>query len=155
MLDIGFGTGTLTTKLYEHGCSIYGQDFSSRMIELASGKMPGSHLYQEDFTNGLAEPLRDQCYDFIVATYSLHHLSDEQKISFLRTLCNCLKEDGKILNGDVAFENRDKLNQCRQEAGDEWDEEEIYFVADELRSAFPGISFQQVSHCAGILALAR
>ena len=70
-------------------------------------------------------------------------------------LCNCLKEDGKILNGDVAFENRDKLNQCRQEAGDEWDEEEIYFVADELRSAFPGISFQQVSHCAGILALAR
>ena len=24
VLDIGFGTGTLTTKLYEHGCSIYG-----------------------------------------------------------------------------------------------------------------------------------
>ena len=74
VLDIGFGTGTLTTKLYEHGCSIYGQDFSSRMIELASKKMPGSHLYQGDFTKGLAEPLRNQCYDFIVATYSLHHL---------------------------------------------------------------------------------
>ena len=36
VLDIGFGTGTLTTKLYERGCSIYGQDFSSRMIALAS-----------------------------------------------------------------------------------------------------------------------
>ena len=37
VLDIGFGTGTLTTKLYERGCSIYGQDFSSRMI-FDSGK---------------------------------------------------------------------------------------------------------------------
>ena len=46
VLDIGFGTGTLTTKLYEQGCSIYGQDFSSRMIELASEKMPNAHLYR-------------------------------------------------------------------------------------------------------------
>lgn len=46
VLDIGFGTGTLTTKLYERGCSIYGQDFSSRMIALASEKMPNAHLYQ-------------------------------------------------------------------------------------------------------------
>lgn len=28
--------------------SIYGQDFSSRLIELASKKMPDSHLYQAD-----------------------------------------------------------------------------------------------------------
>ena len=35
VLDIGFGTGTLTTKLYEQGCQIWGQDFSGRMIELA------------------------------------------------------------------------------------------------------------------------
>lgn len=155
VLDIGFGTGTLTTRLYEHGCSIYGQDFSSRMVELASGKMPGSLLYQGDFTNGLVEPLRNQSYDFIVATYSLHHLTDEQKVSFLHSLFGCLKENGKILIGDVAFETRDQLNQCRQEAGDEWDDEEIYFVADELKNAFPSLSFRQVSYCAGVLTLAR
>lgn len=38
VLDIGFGTAVLTAKLYEQGCAIYGQDFSSRMIELASEK---------------------------------------------------------------------------------------------------------------------
>ena len=86
VLDIGFGTGTLTTKLYEHGCSIYGQDFSSGMIELASGKMPGSHLYQGDFTKGLVEPLRNQCYDFIVATYSLHHLTGNSLSRTLRAV---------------------------------------------------------------------
>ena len=33
VLDIGFGTGTLTAKLYESGCVIYGQDFSPKMID--------------------------------------------------------------------------------------------------------------------------
>lgn len=44
VLDIGFGTAVLTAKLYEQGCTIYGQDFSSRMIELASEKMPDAQL---------------------------------------------------------------------------------------------------------------
>ncbi len=30
--------------------------------------------------------LEHQSYDYIVATYSLHHLKDEQKVNFLRTL---------------------------------------------------------------------
>lgn len=45
VLDIGFGTGTLTAKLYENGFTIYGQDFSERMVELASEKMPEAYLY--------------------------------------------------------------------------------------------------------------
>lgn len=39
VLDIGFGTGLLTKRLYEQGCEIWGQDFSSRMIEIAGAKM--------------------------------------------------------------------------------------------------------------------
>ena len=155
VLDIGFGTGTLTTKLYERGCVIYGQDFSPKMIEQAIKKMPDAYLYEGDFTQGLAEPLCRQSYDFIVATYSLHHLTDEQKIAFLRTLKDRLQENGQILIGDVAFETREKLDQCREAAGDEWDDEEFYFVADELKSVFPDLSFTQVSCCAGILTLTR
>lgn len=60
-----------------------------------------------------------------------------------------------ILIGDVAFESRDKLNQCRQETGDEWDDEEIYFVFDELRTVFPHLTFTQISYCAGVLTLTR
>lgn len=153
VLDIGFGTGTLTAKLYENGCTIYGQDFSARMLELASGKMPKAHLYQGDFTKGLVAPLLQQSYDFIVATYSLHHLSDEQKISFLRVLQGLLNPGGQILIGDVAFETRAALERCREAAGDEWDDEESYFVADELRKAFPSLAFSQISCCAGVLSL--
>ena len=60
VLDIGFGTGVLTSRLYEHGCRIYGQDFSARMIELAQAKMPDARLYQGDFSKGLVPELRAQ-----------------------------------------------------------------------------------------------
>ena len=155
VLDIGFGTAVLTAKLYEQGCTIYGQDFSSRMIELASAKMPDAHLYQGDFTTGLVEPLRGRRYDAIIATYALHHLTDAQKIVFLSALRGCLNENGKILIGDVAFETRDALNQCRQEAGAQWDDDEIYFVIEELKKDFPDLSFTQLSPCAGVLTISR
>ena len=153
VLDIGFGTGTLTTKLYENGCTVYGQDFSARMIELASVKMPDAHLYQADFSEGLAEPLQQQNYDFIVATYSLHHLTDDQKVAFLQSLRKHLNSNGMILIGDVAFETRTQLEKCRQKVGKEWDDEEIYFVVEELRNAFPDLLFTPVSYCAGILTV--
>ena len=155
VLDIGFGTGTLTTKLYEQGCSIYGQDFSTRMIALTSEKMPYAHLYQGDFSKGLVEPLRDRRYDYIVATYSLHHLTDTQKRVFLSELRDHLKENGKIIIGDVAFETRKDLERCRLAAGDAWDDYEIYFVAEELRKDLPDLSFTQISDCAGVLMLGR
>ena len=153
VLDIGFGTGTLTAKLYEKGCVLYGQDFSSRMIELASAKMPEAHLFQGDIMNGLVVPLLLRRYDFIVATYCLHHLTDEQKKWFLRLMLDQLNENGKILIGDVAFRTREELEKCKQETGDEWDDEEVYFVADEMKKEFPGLEFTKVSYCAGILSI--
>ncbi len=153
VLDIGFGTGTLTSKLYENGCEIYGQDFSQRMLELAKEKMPRATLYQGDFTRGLAEELRNRKYDFILGTYSLHHLSDQQKIVFFSELLKLLKDDGKLLIGDVAFERREDLERCRSEAGDCWDEDEIYFVAEELGRSFEKLSFTPKSYCAGIIEI--
>lgn len=153
VLDIGFGTGTLTSKLYEHGCMIYGQDFSDRMIELAQEKMPNAKLFQGDFSNGLVEPLLQQKYDAIIATYSLHHLTDMQKITFLKNLLLLLNEGGCIYIGDVAFESREALQKCIDAVGDEWDDDEIYFVYDELKLHFPTMQFEQMSNCAGIISL--
>ncbi len=155
VLDIGFGTAVLTAKLYAKGCAVFGQDFSVRMIALAQEKMPDATLCQGDFTQGLAEELRQHQYDAIVATYSLHHLTDAQKVPFLKGLLSLLKEDGAIYIGDVAFQTRAQLEECKAQAGDAWDDDEIYFVYDELKAHFPHMKFEQVSDCAGILSLAR
>ena len=155
VLDIGFGTGTLATKLYKNSCTIYGQDFSSRMVEIALEKMPNAHLYQGDFAQGLVEPLQSLSYDFIVATYSIHHLTDEQKIVFLKDLLNHLNDGGKILIGDVAFETREEFDAVREEVGSEWDEEEFYCIAEELKTEFPSLNFEKITFCSGILTLSR
>lgn len=153
VLDIGFGTAVLTAKLYEKGYTIFGQDFSSRMIELAQDKMPHAKLYRGDFSQGLAQEIKQNQYDAIVATYSLHHLTDQQKVSFLNDLLPLLKDGGAVYIGDVAFKTRALLEQCRMQAGEQWDEDEIYFVYDELKEKFPKMKFEAISYCAGILSL--
>lgn len=153
VLDIGFGTATLTSKLYEQGCNVYGQDFSAKMIELAQPKMPNAHLYQGDFSEGLVKPLTQERYDAIIATYSLHHLTDSQKVSFLKSLLSLLNEGGCIYIGDVAFETRVVLENCKAQAGNEWDDDEIYFVYDEIKAFFPSIQFEQMSDCAGLISI--
>lgn len=155
VLDIGFGTGTLTTKLYENGCSVYGQDFSMRMIELAKEKMPNANLYQGDFSKGLVPELIDCKFDYIIGTYSLHHLTDERKVSFFNELLNHLNDGGKLLIGDVAFNTREELEKCKTEAGDDWDEDEIYFVLNEIRKSFPQATFEQKSFCSGVIAISK
>lgn len=153
ILDIGFGTGTLTTKLYEQGCRVWGQDFSERMIELAKVKMPKAKLYQWDFSKGLVKELKQNRYDAIIATYSLHHLSDEQKIGLIKDLLLLLNDGGHIYIGDVAFETRAELERQKALIGDEWDDDEIYFVVDEFTKSFPQMKFEQFSFCSGLLSL--
>lgn len=153
VLDIGFGTATLTSKLYEAGCTIYGQDFSPRMLTLAQEKMPQAKLYRGDFAQGLVAPLLEERYDAIIATYSLHHLTDSEKVTFLRSLLPLLSSGGRVYIGDVAFPNREALQNCQREVGEEWDEDEYYFVYDELRPHFPHCRFTPCSPCAGLLEL--
>ena len=155
VLDIGFGTGTLTKKLYDAGCEICGQDFSERMVEIARAKMPKALLCTADFSEGLVPELRACRYDAIIASYSLHHIDDERKAGFLRELTPLLLDGGTILIGDVAFRTRRELELCRERAGESWDEDEHYFVYEELQAALPKLAFTRISHCAGVFSLSR
>ena len=153
VLDLGFGTGTLTERFYRAGCQVFGQDFSPEMLAIARGKMPEAGLFLGDLARGLAPELAERDYDCIVATYSLHHLTDGEKVRFLRESRERLRPGGAILIGDVAFENRAALEACRAAAGERWDGEEVYFAVDELREDFPELRFEKLSSCAGILTL--
>ena len=154
VLDIGFGTGVLTARLYQAGCRVYGPDFSARRIALARETMPDAQLVQGDFTQGIVPELTANRYDFIISTYALHHLTDEQKPGFIRSLLKLLTPGGTLLVGDVAFATRTEEASCRAAAGDDWDDEEYYFVAEDMPGYAPD-SFTPLSHCAGVLAWCR
>lgn len=156
VLDIGFGTGVLTSKLYENGHQIDGIDFSDEMIAIAQAKMPLANLIEWDISNGLPDELVTRKYDAIVSTYALHHLADEDKITFIQSLLPLLAEGGRFFIGDIAFQTRKALEVCRKNSQGYWDEDEFYFVADEINESladFCKCEFHQISHCGGVFVI--
>ena len=99
--------------------------------------------------------LQGQTFDFITATYSLHHLTLEGKRDFLAQLRRQLAPEGEILIGDVAFRTQAELEACRNAAGPSWDEEEIYFVLEELLPFFPDLRYEKISDCAALMTLKK
>lgn len=153
VLDVGFGTGEIASRLYERGYQVYGQDFSPEMLRAAQARMPQAELYQGDFTQGLHRELTCRRYDAIIATYALHHMQPAAQTAFIRTLLNLLEEGGMLLIGDVAFATRAERDACRRRFAQDWDDEEAYFVYEDLLRDFPGqVGFRALSFCAGVLA---
>lgn len=158
ILDIGFGTGILTTRLYDLGYKITGIDFSAKMIDIVKQKMPGATLIKWDFSKGLPEEINNQRFDYIVSTYALHHLTDTEKVNFIHSLSHLLKPSGRILIGDVSFETRTELEKCKENYFDFWDSEEVYFIAEEMIDSLGynlNCTYNKISHCAGILSLSN
>lgn len=158
VLDIGFGTGVLTSKLYENGHQLDGIDFSPKMIAIAKDKMPMANLIEWDISNGLPGYVKENKYDSIVSTYTLHHLTDEDKTVFIESLLSVLAENGKIFIGDIAFQTREKLEICRNNNRSYWDNDEFYLVYEELKASLINIctcEFQQASHCGGVFIISK
>lgn len=157
ILDVGFGTGLLTSKLYEDGAKIYGIDFSKTMIDIAKKKMPNGVFIQRDFNLGIPSELKCEKFDYIISSYAIHHLNDHKKVEFISELKDLLNEGGKIIIADVAFKSEKDLLQCKRDNLNKWDEDEIYMIEDRV---VPSLSknnikakYTQISSCAGILEI--
>lgn len=97
ILDVGFGTGTLTKRLYDDGHSIYGIDFSKEMIAIAKEKMPNAYLFQRNMEEGLPFEFEKEKFHAIISTYALHHVTDRKKLNGFNSYpFRCMKE-GQLL----------------------------------------------------------
>ncbi|MEW8954885.1 class I SAM-dependent methyltransferase [Clostridium sp.] len=157
ILDVGFGTGLLTNRLYIDGAKIYGMDFSQNMIHIAKEKMPKGIFIQWDFNLGVPSQLKTEKFDYIISSYAIHHLDNDKKFQFINELKGLLNEDGKIIIADVAFKTENELIKCKSDNDSIWDDEEIYMVGEEIISKLSdkGINsrYTQISPCAGILEI--
>ena len=154
VLDIGIGTGKLSTELYKNGYQITGIDFSEEMLKVCNEKMPLAKLVQHDFSKGLPDDIKYEKFDYIVSTYAFHHLNDIDKIIFIKKLLENLNKNGLIIIGDVAFQTRKQLNECKLINKNGWDDEEYYIVYDEIKNNLDNIcniEFKKISNCAGII----
>lgn len=158
VLDIGFGTGALTSRLYKCGCDITGIDFSDKMIKIAKMKMPKARLVKWDFSKGLPAEIKDCKFDYIIFTYSIHHISDTEKVNIIKSLETMLNNEGKVVIGDVAFETKSNLEFCREKYAGLWDSSEFYIVFSDIKKCLGDTSdckFKKISHCSGILTITK
>jgi len=156
VLDVGIGTGVLASKLCAGGNLITGIDFSEKMLKITKSKMPNARLITHDFTSGLPDELVNEKFDFIVLTYSIHHLTYEEQTSFLLKALKHLTTNGSIIIGDVAFETVDMMKKCEEENKAYWDEDEFYIIYSELFKRLDdncNIEYQQITHCSGIVKI--
>lgn len=158
VLDVGFGTGILTTQLYSIGCNITGLDFSNKMIDIAKKKMPDATLLNWDISKGLPDEIKNNHFDFIISTYAIHHLTDKEKINFIKSLFPLMNESGNIIFGDVSFETRDELEKSKAKFNEYWDNDEFYFIASEIKEQLKDeyfCNYIKISHCAGVLTISK
>ncbi|OJV64956.1 MAG: hypothetical protein BGO41_15325 [Clostridiales bacterium 38-18] len=158
ILDLGIGTGSLTNELYKNGVNIVGVDFSKKMIEEANKKMPKGTFICYDFNENLPSEITNRKFDYIISSYAIHHVDDERKLELINHLSNTLKNNGKIIIADIAFENMEHLELVKTETG-QWDEDEYYIVADKFISRLDDLgfyaSYRQISKCGGVLEIRR
>ena len=153
VLDVGIGTGVLSYMLYEKGHCIAGTDYSIEMLRISQEKMPNAELIQWDFTKEAPDSIKNKKFDFIVSTYALHHLSNDEKLRLIPELLTFLDVGGVLYIGDIGFANLLEMEKCKETFSDEWDDE-YYFVISELGERLNcHVKYQQLSHCCVLLEL--
>jgi putative AdoMet-dependent methyltransferase len=157
VLDLGIGTGNLSTHLAALGCRIWGIDFSAEMLARAREKLPQAVLVQGDLLRSWPGAL-DRRFDRIVSAYVLHEFDLPTKIELLQRLArDHLAPGGCIVVGDIAFPTAAAHDHARTDWARLWDEDEHYWIAEETvvacRQAGLQVIYEQISICGGVFRL--
>ncbi|MGD8191615.1 MerR family transcriptional regulator [Brevibacillus ginsengisoli] len=152
-LDAGTGTGNLAKRFAGHCRKLSAFDQSTEMLALCKRKNPE---VETKLGNFLAIPYLDHTFDFVVTSYAMHHLTDQQKALALHEFDRVLKPVGRLVIADLMFmdhEERQKhlhhlVNEGKLERVQEI-EEEYYadrsFLIDQLDKMGYQIEVEQLN----------
>lgn len=155
ILDVGFGTGIVTRKLYADGYEITGVDSSKKMVEVGKESMPKAQLVAADYSLGLPLCLVDGEYDMIISAYAFHHLDNYEQERLIHDLYRVLAPGGCIVIGGLAFESLEAMKELHRQYRDAWLYQGMYVLYDELNEIFSHITWKKLSKCAGVVTITK
>ena len=153
-LDLGCGTGNLAGYLKLEGASVWATDFSLEMIKIARTKFPDLPFEVQDLCDPLPV-IYPQRYDLITSAYVFHHFLLPEKISLIKRYLNQhLSPGGKLLVGDLVFQDKSTMDQISQTYPDTWDDEYYWIVEEDLpvlKANGLNVQVIPISVCAAVL----
>lgn len=156
ILEMGIGTGRMTFSLYKEGYDITGVDSSVKMIHKAIEIMPKNNYIHKNFIDSLQD-LKEQKFDVIIFTYSIHHINTKNQEDLLLRLSKHLNNNGEIIIGDVMTNTNDEMKSLSEHNKDIWDFDEYYptlenYTTHDIGNCYE-LDFQRVTFCSGITTL--
>jgi putative AdoMet-dependent methyltransferase len=106
-LDVGTGTGNLASKLQHLGATMSAIDQSKEMLKLSAMKHPSLEL---KLGNVLAIPFMDGQFDFVVSSFALHHLTEQQRELAWGEMLRVLKPGGRVCLADYMLSDSSEQN---------------------------------------------
>ncbi|MDY6994508.1 MAG: class I SAM-dependent methyltransferase [Pseudomonadota bacterium] len=142
LLDIGCGTGGLTTRFASMCSRVYAVDSSPAMLNILKSKIEHQNLSNVSLIQAglLSYEHNGDKLDAVVANLCLHHLPDFWKQIALNKLNSYIKPGGKLFICDVVFSfNPDEyvsainewIDEMRAMAGNQMADETLLHVKDE------------------------
>ncbi|MET3290306.1 UNVERIFIED_CONTAM: putative AdoMet-dependent methyltransferase [Brevibacillus sp. OAP136] len=104
-LDLGTGTGNLAGLFLHQGIRMAAVDQSREMLRHCQRKFPS---LTAKLGNLLSIPFLDHQFDFLVTSFALHHLTDEQKTVAVAEMKRVLVPHGRICIADLMFADHEK-----------------------------------------------
>lgn len=102
VLDIGAGTGNLTTVAAKAGYNTIGIEPNSKMRDIATEKYPSISFLSGTF---LSLSIDDNSVDAIINSYAFHHLTDSEKKDSIKILKSKLRNNGTIIITDTMYDS--------------------------------------------------
>ncbi|MCR8846032.1 MerR family transcriptional regulator [Paenibacillus sp. SC116] len=101
-LDLGIGTGNLSSYCLSKGAIMTGVDQSEQMIERCREKWPSVRLL---LGNMMALPVVNETFDFVVTSFALHHMTEEQQQIALQEIDQVVVQGSRVVLVDLMFED--------------------------------------------------
>ena len=149
ILELGSGTGNLS-RLIPVCRELVAVDVSEKMEAIAKGKLghlPNRRFIKADVLEVFARPLGQ--FDSVISTYTIHHLTEDEKALLFRKTFECLSPGGRAVFGDLMVRNQsDRATKIKQfvTAGDrataEAIRDEFFWLLDDVVVQFEALGFE-------------
>ncbi len=104
-LDLGCGSGQLSIPLASQVKSVVALDIAPKMIELLRSKLETGGITNVTAAVGSVQQygIVNGSVDLVCSNYVLHHLSDNEKLRFVKDCFEWLVPGGELIFGDMMF----------------------------------------------------